>query len=93
MPRRPRRARFVDRDSYIDADLQVVSVQVETSPTFTVSLPKVVGSLKELETHDRSFAPDGRLMVVLEGEGERISKVDVVLGFFDQVRAKVAAAK
>ncbi len=78
---------------YIDADLQVVSVQVETSPTFTVSLPKVVGSLKELETHDRSFAPDGRLMVVLEGEGERISKVDVVLGFFDQVRAKVAAAK
>ena len=68
-----------------------MSVQIQTEPTFTVSLPKVLASIKELKTRDVTFAPDGRLMVVLQGENERPSKIDLVVNFIEEVKSKLAA--
>ena len=78
---------------YIDGDKQVVSVQVQSDPTFSVSLPKVLYSLKELKTRNFSWSPDGRLMVILEGQSERASKIDLVVNFLDELRTKMATAK
>lgn len=39
-----------------------------------------------------TFAPDGRLMVVLQGEGEQTTHIDLVVNFLEDVRAKMAAA-
>lgn len=79
--------RFVDNDS------QLMRVQVQTEPSFSASLPEVVASFKDLKTRDFSYAPDGRLMVVLEGENERPNRIDLLVNFIDEVRAKLADAK
>lgn len=75
---------------YIDGDSQVISVQVQTEPGFSVSLPKALYSLKELKTRAAAWGPDGRLMAVLEGANERPSKIDLVVNFADELRAKLA---
>ncbi len=78
---------------FIDGDKQVMSVEVKTEPAFSASLPTVLYSLKDLKTRNFAWAPDGRLMVILEGENERATKVDLVLNFLEEVRAKVTAEK
>jgi len=78
---------------YIDGDRQVMSVQVQTKPKVSVSLPKMLYSLKELKTRAFGWDPDGRLMAVMESENERVSKIGVVVNFLDEVRAKLPAAK
>jgi hypothetical protein len=78
---------------YIDSDKQVVSLEVKTEPTFSVSLPKVLYSVKELKTRNYSWTPEGRLMVILQGENERASKIDLVINFADEIRAKMDAVK
>jgi len=78
---------------YLDPDGQVMSVQVQTEPTFSASLPKVLYGIKDLRIRDRTFAPDGQLMVVLEGDDERVSEIGVVVNFLDEVRAKLGATK
>jgi Tol biopolymer transport system component len=79
---------------YIDSDSQVLSVQVKTEPTFAATEPKVLYSIKDLKTRSRDFAPDGRLMVVLQGESEKTTKkVDLVVNFLDELRAKMSPAK
>lgn len=78
---------------FIDGDKQVVSVEVKTEPAFSASLPKVLYSVKELKTRNFSWSPDGRLMVILEGENERASKIDLVVNFAEELRAKMGAAK
>jgi Tol biopolymer transport system component len=78
---------------FVDAEKQMVSVDVKTDPTFSVSLPKVLYSIKELKTRNSSWSPDGRLMVILEGENERASKIDLVVNFLDELRAKMPAMK
>jgi len=78
---------------YIDGDRQVVSLQVQPDPALSVSLPKVLYSIKDLKTQNFSWAPDGRLMVILQGENERASKIDLVVNFIDELRAKMATAK
>ncbi|MCC6676417.1 MAG: serine/threonine-protein kinase [Phycisphaerales bacterium] len=78
---------------YIDADDQVMSVQIQTEPSLSASLPKTLYSVKDLKTRSRCFTPDGRVMVVLEGEGERITKVDLVVNFLEELRARMVAAK
>jgi Tol biopolymer transport system component len=78
---------------YIDGDKQVVSVEVKTEPTFSASLPKVLYSVKELKTRNYSWSPDGRLMVILQGENEQASRIDLVVNFLQELRAKMPTAK
>ena len=78
---------------FVDGEKQVMSVEVKTEPTFSASLPKVLYSLKELKTKNRSWAPDGRLMVILEGENERANKIDLVVNFAEEIRAKMGMVK
>jgi hypothetical protein len=51
-----------------------------------------VYSFKDLKVYGSTFAPDGRLLVVLQGEGEEVTRIDVVVNFFDELRAKLAAS-
>jgi serine/threonine-protein kinase len=79
---------------YIDSDSQVISVQVKLEPAFAASEPKVLYSIKELKTRSFTFAPDGKLMVVLQGESERTTrKVDLIVNFVDELRAKMPVAR
>lgn len=74
---------------YIDADSRVMSVQVETSPTLSVSLPKQIANLKDIKYRTWAFGPDGRLMLVLEGENERAYRIDLVVNFIDEMRERL----
>ncbi len=76
---------------FIDADKQVVSLEVKTEPTFSVSVPKVLYSIKELKTRNFSWTSDGRLMVILPGENELVNRIDLVVNFFDELRSKMPA--
>lgn len=76
---------------FIDADKQVVSLEVKTEPTFSVSLPKVLYSIKELKTRSFSWTSDGRLMVILPGENELVNRIDLVVNFLDELRSKMPA--
>jgi Tol biopolymer transport system component len=78
---------------FIDADKQVVSVEVKTEAAFSASLPKVLYSVKELKTRNFSWSPDGRLMVILQGENEQANRIDLVVNFAEEIRAKMGAAK
>jgi eukaryotic-like serine/threonine-protein kinase len=77
---------------FLDADRQVVSVEVKTEPTFSASLPKVLYSIKDLKTRNFAWGPDGRLMVILQGENESEARVDLVVNFMDELRAKLTPA-
>ncbi len=78
---------------FVDGDKQVVSVEVKTEPAFSASLPKVLYSIKELKTRSFSWAPDGRLMVILQGGNEQAARIDLVVNFLDDLRAKMVPAK
>lgn len=78
---------------YVDFDSQIMSVQIQTEPTFSASVPKMLASFKDLKIRDFSFAPDGRLMVVQQGEGEQIIRIDLIVNFLDEVRARMESAK
>lgn len=78
---------------FIDADRQVVSVELQTEPTLAVSLPKVLHSLKELKTSGFTWGPDGRTMVILQGENELATRIDVVVNFAEEIRTKMSATK
>jgi eukaryotic-like serine/threonine-protein kinase len=78
---------------FVDGDKQIVSVEVKTEPTLAVSLPKVLYSLKELKTSGFTWGPDGRPMVILQGENELATRIDLVVNFAEEVRAKMAAPK
>ncbi|MFO0826863.1 MAG: protein kinase [Phycisphaerales bacterium] len=78
---------------YLDLNDHVMSVQIKTEPTFSASLPKMLYSVEDLRTAGRCFAPDGRLFVILEGDNERPTKIDVVVNFLSELRAKLSAAQ
>lgn len=78
---------------YIDGDRRVMSVQVQTEPRFSVSLPKMLCTLKEFKSRSGAWTPDGRFLAVLEGENERLTKIGVLVNFLDEVRAKLPEAK
>ncbi len=78
---------------FVDGDRQVVSVEVKTEPTLSVSMPKPLYSIKELKTTSFTWGPDGRLMVILQGESELATRIDLVVNFAEEVRAKMGAAK
>jgi eukaryotic-like serine/threonine-protein kinase len=78
---------------YIDGDRQVVSVEVQTEPSFSASMPRVLYSLKDVKTRGFSWTPEGNLMVVLQGQNEQTSRIDVVVNFAEEIHAKMGAAK
>ncbi len=78
---------------YLDADGQLMSVQVQPGPSFSTSVPKPLCSIKELKLSGRAFAPDGRLLAVMQGQEEQRAKIDLVVNVLDEIRAKLAAAK
>jgi Tol biopolymer transport system component len=78
---------------YVDNDKQVMSVQVQTEPRFSASLPKRLYSIKDVKARSSAWTPDGRLMAVLEGENERPTKIDLVVNFLDELRAKMGGAE
>jgi serine/threonine-protein kinase len=80
---------------FVDSDLQVFSVQIQTEPTLSASLPKLLYSLKDLQPRIRNgvFAPDGRLLDIMKAEDEGKNRIDVIVNFVDEMRAKVDAAK
>jgi hypothetical protein len=78
---------------YLDDDQSVVSVKVETEPGFSVSDPVVVCKLESLDVWGAvSWTTDGRQLAVLQGEGAGTRHVEVVLGFFEELRARVPGA-
>ncbi len=80
---------------FVDVDLQVFSVQVQTEPTLSASVPKLLYSMKEFQPRIRNgvFAPDGRLLDIMKAEDEGKNRLDVIVNFADEMRAKVDAAK
>jgi dipeptidyl aminopeptidase/acylaminoacyl peptidase len=77
---------------YIDSESRVMSVQMNVEPTLSTALPKPLFGIKDLTVYRSGFAPDGRLLAVLQGEGERANRINVVVNFFDEMRARTAAA-
>ncbi len=78
---------------FVDADRQVVSVEVKTEPTLSVSLPKPLYSLKDLKTTSFTWGTDGRLMVILQAENELASRIDLVVNFAEEISARLQSAK
>jgi eukaryotic-like serine/threonine-protein kinase len=80
---------------FVDNDLQVFSVQIQTEPTLAASVPKLLYSMKELQPRIRNgvFAPDGRLLDIMKAEDEGKNRLDVIVNFVDEMRAKVDAAR
>jgi len=78
---------------FVDNDRQVVSVEVKTEPTIAVTLPKVLYSIKDLKTMNFSWTPDGRMMVILRGENELSSRIDLVVNFNEEIRSKLGFIK
>jgi len=78
---------------FVDSDKKIVSVEVKPEPTFSATLPKVLYSIKDLKSKNYSWSPDGRLMVILQGDNELASRIDLVVNFADEIRAKMGAAK
>ncbi len=78
---------------FVDGDRQVVSVEVKTEPTLSVSMPKPLYSIKELKTTSFTWGPDGRLMVILQGESELATRIDLVVNFAEEMREKMMPLK
>ncbi len=78
---------------FVDGDRQVVSVEVKTEPTLSVSMPKPLYSFKELKTTSFTWGPDGRLMVILQGESELATRIDLIVNFIDEMRVKMGPPK
>lgn len=78
---------------YVDGDKQVMSVQVQTEPKLSLSVPKVLYSMKDIEVRSSSWGPDGQLLVAVLGENERADKIDLVVNFISEIRAKLGASK
>jgi Tol biopolymer transport system component len=80
---------------FVDNDLQVFSVQIQTEPTLAASVPKPLYSMKELQPRIRNgvFAPDGRILSIMKAEDEGKNRLDVMVNFVDEMRARIDAAK
>jgi Tol biopolymer transport system component len=78
---------------YVDGDRQVVSVNIKTEPTFSASLPRVLYSIKDQKIRSFSWAPDGRLMAILQSASEQANRIDLIVNFDEEIRPKMNAAK
>ena len=59
----------------------------------TASMPKLLYSLKELNPKSFSWTPEGNLIVILQAQNEQVSRIDLVVNFAEEIRAKMGAGK
>lgn len=79
---------------YFDREERVMSVEVRTEPSFSASVPEVACTLKDLKLSGApAFTEEGRMLAVLKGEGGETTQIDVVLGFFEELKAQVPASE
>jgi Tol biopolymer transport system component len=74
---------------YYDLDQNVMSVTVQTTPTFSATVPKKLYSIKDLHAYSTEFVADGRILAVLLGEGEQTTQIDLVLNFFEELKQRM----
>ena len=93
---RPRWARDSRRLFFASDPHRLMSVTVSASPSLSASAPVQVHDLRKLRSVGSStydVLPDGRLLIIQNGEEEDdITQFNVVLGWFDEVRARMAKA-
>jgi dipeptidyl aminopeptidase/acylaminoacyl peptidase len=83
---------------YLSPQHKLMGVLVAAAPELQASPPAELWDLDALKmpaTYYRLFdiLPDGRLLMVQRGEGEdELTRFDVVLNFFDEVKQKMRAA-
>ncbi len=78
---------------YVDEELNALSVDVHCEPRFSVSMPKKLFDIRKYNYRAASYAPDGRLLMVLKGENERASRIDLAVHFLDELRGTLPASK
>jgi hypothetical protein len=72
---------------------RVMSVTVSAAPALSASAPAMAYDLKKLHVRpvEWDIMPDGRLLAIQKGDGEdEITAFNVVLNWFDEVRARVS---
>jgi len=81
---------------YESSQNQVASVAISTTPRLSASAPEIAWDLDALRAAREGGAalfdllPDGKLLVIQKGEGEdEITRFDVALNFFEELRAKM----
>ena len=83
---------------YKSAQNKLMAVQVAAAPQLQASPPVELWDLDALRIPAASYRlfdilPDGQLLMVQRGEGENeLTRFDVVLNFFDEVKQKMRAA-
>ena len=83
---------------YLSPQNKFMAVQVAAAPQLQASAPSEIWDLDALRIPSGStrlfdVLPDGRLLMVQRGEGEdELTRFDVVLNFFDEVKQKMRAA-
>jgi hypothetical protein len=75
---------------YVDDERRLMSVQVETAPSFSVSTPAPLLRLGDLETFgEPRFTDDGRILAILQGGAGELTRIDLVLNWFAELEASV----
>ena len=75
---------------------KIMSVSIATKPELTASAPSVAWDLDALRIADPLFAilPDGKLLGIRKAENEdEITRFDITLNFFEELKQRFAAAK
>ncbi|HEY3155618.1 MAG TPA: protein kinase [Candidatus Eisenbacteria bacterium] len=93
----PRWGREGKQVYYLSPQNKLMAVQVAAVPELQASSPAEIWDLDALRIPADSslfdILPDGRLLMVQRGEGEdELTRFDVVLNFFDEVKQKMRAA-
>jgi dipeptidyl aminopeptidase/acylaminoacyl peptidase len=93
----PRWGREGKQIYYLSPQNKLMAVQVAAAPQLQASSPAEIWDLEALRipASRRLFdiLPDGRLLMVQRAEGEdELTRFDVVLNFFDDVKQKMRAA-
>ena len=79
---------------FVDSNGRLMSVQVQTEPTLSVSLPTTLMNVKDFKAMMLcEFSPDGRLLAIMKSDDESKNRIDLVVNFVDEMRAKVDAPK
>jgi len=75
---------------------KIMSVSIATKPELTASVPSVAWDLDALRIADPLFdiLPDGKLLGIQKAENEdEITRFDITLNFFEELKQRFAAAK
>jgi hypothetical protein len=81
---------------YLSPERKIMSVAIAASPRLTASAPSVAWDLEALGIVGSlaDILPDGRLLAIQKAPGEdEISRFDLTVNFFDELKEKLAAAK